>query len=82
MIVTLTNDFHHTSVNLRVSYERATNSAELSRSQIARARRVLCPQIDCQCSGPLGYRGPDNPEFCPDVDNHTGQISAGTLFEI
>lgn len=81
MKITLTNEFHGTSVNLRVGYESDTNSAELTKSQIARAKRTLCGS-DCQCSGDLGYRGAGNPEFCPRIDNHTGQIIGGTLLGV
>lgn len=49
--ITLTNDFHKTAVNLRVS------GNSLSASQIKRAKKVLCGVADCCCSGALGTRG-------------------------
>lgn len=53
MIITLTNDFHNTSVNLR-----ANMGDTLSASQVRRARNSLCGNSDCTCSGDLGTRGP------------------------
>ncbi len=53
MIVTLTNDFHSTSVRLRVP----GLPHMLSTRQIARVQRELCGMADCMCSGTLGTRG-------------------------
>jgi hypothetical protein len=50
--LTLTNDFHNTSVTLRVK------GGHLSAGQVARARRELCGVDDCTCSGDVGTRGP------------------------
>ncbi len=51
--LTLTNDFHNTSVTLRVG-----PSLTLSARQVARSRRVLCGNHDCTCGGNAGERGP------------------------
>lgn len=50
--VTLTNDFHHTDVTLRVP-----ESGILSESQVRRARRELCGIEGCTCGGNLSERG-------------------------
>lgn len=52
-MITLTNDFHRTTVKIR-----AMPGMELSPAQIKRARKVLCGQPACACGGPLGERGP------------------------
>lgn len=53
--ITLTNDYHNTSINLRPT------KGELSISQVKRARRELCPNgKECICSGPVGVRGPQS----------------------
>lgn len=49
--ITLTNDFHGTSVNLRVK------GSTLSIHQIRRARRALCGVENCTCGGVAGERG-------------------------
>ena len=49
--ITLTNDFHGTSVNV------VPVNGLLSASQVARARRALCGSRDCQCGGYAGTRG-------------------------
>jgi len=52
-MITLTNDFHNTSVRLR-----ANIGDHLSDSQIKRAARVLCPVSDCCCGqNELNTRG-------------------------
>ena len=81
MKITLTNEYHNRSIDLYVKYEQPTNSAELSIGQIRRAKKWLCFD-DCQCSGPLGYRGPGNPSFMPFRDSHSGKITGGTLLDI
>lgn len=58
-MITLTNDFHGTSVNLRPD-----DSYTLSALQVARARRALCGIKGCTCGGDLGERGSDNPSVC------------------
>jgi hypothetical protein len=54
MRVTLTNDFHHTTVTLNVNDE----SQELSPGQISRTRKALCGIDGCECGGVVGQRGP------------------------
>lgn len=51
-MLTLTNDFHHTEVRLRVT------GNQLSPNQVRRARRILCGISDCSCGGVAGERGP------------------------
>jgi len=64
-LVTLTNDFHGTEVNLKPHSGR--NGYYLSPRQVKRAKNALCGMLNCSCSGPLGERGqqpkpdPDNP---------------------
>ena len=50
--ITLTNDFHNTSVTLRMK------SAYPTKSQVKRAKNTLCGIKDCTCSGIMGMRGP------------------------
>jgi hypothetical protein len=50
--ITLTNDFHKTSVTLRTG-----NSGVLLASQVLLSRRTLCPVKSCKCGGALGERG-------------------------
>jgi len=54
MLVTLSNDFHRTSVRVRVD----KFPYHLTPSQVRRIRRALCGMPDCTCSGWLGVRGP------------------------
>ena len=49
--IVLTNDFHHTEVNL------SARGGELSPGQIKKAKRVLCGMSDCTCSNDIGIRG-------------------------
>ena len=48
MMITLKNNFHGTSVNLR------PRNGRLSPAQMRRARRELCGLSDCQCGGIRG----------------------------
>ncbi len=50
--ITLTNDFHNTSVVLRPDGEE-----RLTVGQVQRARRTLCGIAGCTCGGSLGVRG-------------------------
>jgi hypothetical protein len=50
--ITLTNNFHNTSVNL-IPYK-----GFLSAGQVKRAKRVLCGISGCCCGDDLGQRGP------------------------
>lgn len=53
--ITLTNNFHNTSINL---YPHQTPlGMVLSPSQVKRAKKALCGMADCSCSGALGTRG-------------------------
>ena len=51
-MITLTNDFHNSSVNVR-----AQLGTDLSERQVRRIRRVLCGIEDCTCSARTGVRG-------------------------
>jgi hypothetical protein len=47
--ITLTNDFHNTSVNVMVNGEPGDYEYRLSSSQVRRIRRELCGMADCSC---------------------------------
>ena len=52
----LRNDFHGTSCRI--------NNLRISKANVARIKAKLCPQPKtCKCSGPLGYRGPQDNRF-------------------
>jgi len=51
MKITLTNDFHNTSVNLVVADHEGGDTVKISASQYYRARRELCGITDCCCGG-------------------------------
>lgn len=56
--ITLTNDYHNSEVNLLVdSGALNQGGAELSPTQISRARRELCGVDGCTCGDDLGMRG-------------------------
>jgi hypothetical protein len=58
--ITLTNDFHNTSVNLRcevLSHIHNVSTAYLSAGQVKKAKRELCGIAGCTCSGEAGTRG-------------------------
>jgi len=59
MMITLKNNFHGTSVNLR------PRNGRLSPAQMRRARRELCGLSDCQCGG---IRGPQEFEIDREPD--------------
>ena len=74
--ITLKNDFHNTSVNIRCrvvdSYD--TSTAYLSAGQIKRAKLVLCGVSGCCCSRADGTRGKQ------DIDGKTLEVDL-TAFE-
>ena len=49
--ITLYNDFHNTSVTLRMKGTYPTES------QVRRAKKTLCGISGCTCSGVMGMRG-------------------------
>ena len=55
--ITLTNDFHHTTIAVR------TRAGMLNSSQVRRVRKALCGIAHCQCDFEIGARGPDNPRI-------------------
>jgi len=69
LIITLTNDFHNSSVNVRV----AKIPAVLSASQVRRIRRELCGQRNCACRNvaAAAIRGkqyaPNGPQIVIDI---------------
>lgn len=65
--LTLSNNFHGTSVTLLARSEGKTDLnnygeeipiVDLSPGQVQRAKRTLCGISGCMCSGSLGLRGP------------------------
>ena len=59
-LITLTNDFHHSSVNLRcevLSHIHNVATAYPNAAQIKRAKKVLCGVDGCCCSNAAGIRG-------------------------
>ncbi len=68
--ITLKNNFHNTSVNLRVSGEK------LSAPQVKRARRALCGISGCTCGNELGQRGPQEVDIEIIYDNRYQVIGA------
>lgn len=62
MKITLTNNFHDTSVTLR------PRDGKLSAAQVRRAKRTLCGMAECTCSDDLGRRGPQ-PDADPDPED-------------
>lgn len=50
--ITFTNNFHNTSAAVIIHL-----GTELSKAQIRRVRKALCPSKDCKCGGALGQRG-------------------------
>jgi hypothetical protein len=57
--LTLTNDFHNTSANLRatVLWHGMHCEVSLTAHQMKRAARKLCGVTGCTCGGPAGIRG-------------------------
>ena len=58
--ITLTNDFHNTSVNVRcevLSHIHNVATAYPSLNQIKKAKKALCGIDGCTCSGDAGTRG-------------------------
>ena len=58
--VTLRNDFHNTTVDVRPS-----DAGRLSASQVRRVRRELCGIHDCRCGV---VRGPQDVEYLEEPD--------------
>lgn len=60
-VITLTNDLHASTVNLRLSGRPdRLGRYWLSHAQVRRARRVLCGHAECACGGALSQRGPQD----------------------
>lgn len=58
--VTLTNDFHNTSVRIRcevLSHIHNLSTIYPSVGQIKKAKKALCGIDGCTCSGDAGIRG-------------------------
>lgn len=70
MKITLTNNFHGTSVEI---VTRKTNTTRISESQRRKAKAALCGISGCTCSGPFGTRG--HQEF--DVQQIWGKNPSG-----
>ena len=61
-LVTLRNDFHNTSVNIRCRVLSHVTTADVATaypnaSQIKRAKKALCGVSGCCCSNAAGIRG-------------------------
>lgn len=56
------NDFHHTKCRLHARAD-GQGGLVLSRHQVDRARRRLCPRRDCRCGDTLGRRGPQEQAY-------------------
>ena len=76
MRITLTNNFHATSVTLIAEEDtRNTFAGWLSPGQVKRARRDLCGCDGCQCGDDLGCRGPQH--YAIEVQHdHDGKLIA------
>jgi hypothetical protein len=70
-MITINNDFHGTSINLR-----ANIGDELTESQIKRARSALCPVSCCTCGGPIGERGKQDGFHAEQIDYNRVRIVA------
>lgn len=60
MKITLTSDFHGTSVTLNAdvrSHVHNVSTAYLTENQVRKAKRELCGTAGCSCSGTVGTRG-------------------------
>lgn len=69
-MITIHNNFHNTSVNVRASI-----GDELTATQVNRVRRELCGIRDCCCGGSLKERGPLNNFIAQDLtDNFTRRV--------
>lgn len=53
--ITLTNEFHNTSVNVRATVD-STGRVTLTKSQVDRAHRTLCGIGGCTCGDVAGCR--------------------------
>lgn len=80
-VITLTNDFHNTEVNLIIESTTGDAIGTLSASQILRARRELCGSSDCMCSGDVGTRGRQDYSVEPIFDNRTGRVTGGVVYK-
>ncbi len=58
MHITIRNDFHHTSCGIRLRSDQydVGGDVRLTRSQVARCKRILCGIAGCTCGGNLGER--------------------------
>lgn len=58
--ITLTNDFHNTSANVRptlIKDGRYAGYYKISRKTAMRLRNELCGNSECTCGGTFGQRG-------------------------
>lgn len=78
--ITLTNDFHNTSVNLLVD-DDPKKDYHLSPGQARRARKTLCGIDGCSCSDEIGVRGMPHMQFIPTFDRATGKQNGGNLVD-
>ena len=59
MNITLTNNFHNTTANVKPVSQDAAGWWRLNAAQVKRVAKKLCPVKGCVCGhGPLNTRGP------------------------
>ena len=75
-LITLTNDFHTSSVNIRcrVVDSYGTFTAYPNASQIKRAKKALCGVSGCCCSRDDGTRGKQ------DIDGKTLEVDLTEIY--
>ena len=54
--IILTNDFHDTEINILARIPAGSDQVLITRSQVQRARRVLCGVKGCTCGDVAGCR--------------------------
>jgi len=71
--ITLTNDFHNTSVNLVVTDHGPGDTVVISDGQYRRARRELCGMAECRCGGTYSDDHGDH-ILCRDAEDREAYI--------
>ena len=76
-LITLTNDFHNSSINIRcevLSHIHNVATAYPNASQIKRAKKALCGVSGCCCSRDDGTRGKQ------DIDGKTLEVDLTEIY--
>jgi hypothetical protein len=83
MKITLTNDFHGTSVNLIAKRDDISRDLYyLSARQIRRAREALCSSSGCRCGDDVGARGWQRYQVVVERDWRGGEmVTTGTVYD-